>query len=126
MTDYEAVQKYWLELKVDPGQGLLVWLDDHLEIIKTEWFADSDILLDAALELSAEKKNFIRINRMRIDTFWFAGNTFKKTIEYKDGSTSDFSLRRKTEVKVEDVIKDLKQLSSGIVLGDEERSKYSS
>ncbi len=126
MTDDEAVQKYWLELKVDRGQGLLVELDDNLEIIKTEWFTDSDILCDAALELSAEKKNFVRIDRISIDEFWFVGNTFKKTVQCNDGSTSKFLLRKKTEVKIEDVIKDLHQLGSGIVPVDEVSSKYSS
>ncbi len=126
MTDNEAFQKYCAVLVVEPNCGILVALDDQLEIISVRHFQDPDILYNEAMDLWNEKKNFIRISRMEMNEIWYAGNTFDRTVNYSDKATLLFGPRRKTAVNLKALKKELTQLGSGIFPSDEESSKYSS
>ncbi len=122
MTDFEAVQKYFQEYKLEVGQGLLIELDENLEIIQAVAFADSELMWRKALRLDNADKNFVRIDRIdtNVDDFWFIGNSFTKTVDCKSSRTVFFGNRREPKVKLQDVLNDLNQLASGIPSGDEE------
>ncbi len=126
MTDNEAFQKYCAELQVEPNCGILVALDDQLEIVSIKHFQDPDILYNTALDLWNENKNFIRISRMEIDEIWYVGNTYTKSANYIGKETTEFYFRRKTGVDLEALKKELTQLASGIFPNDEEGSEYPS
>ncbi len=126
MTDNEAFQKYCAELQVKPNCGILVALDDQLEILSITHFQDPDVLYNEAMNLWNESRNFIRISRMQTDEIWYAGNTYDTTVNYINKATRFFELRRKTGVNLEALKKELTQLGSGIFPNDEESSKYSS
>ncbi len=128
MTEFEACKKYFSEYKALAESGILLELDEKLNVIHCQLICDRSVLGKKMFALLNARKNYVQIyNFDGIQTFQFMGETTEIELDPETGRICDFEVRRKTPVDLKLVAKDLEKMQSGIpLLRDEDRYKYSS
>ncbi len=124
MTDYEAVKKYFKEIVVQPGEAMLVCLDDNLNFVKSEKRTDLYEFADLIDQYKFQFENCIYIDRIRYNTFFYNGNDFEREISLIDGLTTHFGPNPKGPIDLNALKKDLADLKKGLITMDEETCKY--
>ena len=127
MTDHEAFHKYFLQFKADPESGVLLELDEQMNIIKHEIIYDTDTLGIKRDALDLADKNFAQIYDFNgLKSYFLVGNSEWIEMNVETGRIEEFDTRRKGPIDLKQVAKELQQLQSGTIIMDEELTKYSS